>query len=377
MYAIKRELQLNNKQRTLLRQHSGYSRWVYNYALDLLKASRNFEGTFNKKLNEIKKVFTNHTKKLPEYQWMNKLSSRVYQHAFMNAGKAYKNFFEGRSEFPKYKSRKHGDSFTVDNCSGVMLLEKGKRIKIPTLGTFRLKEKLDVRYATQTFTISRQADKWFVSFAVNAERIPPLFHEVTEPIGIDLGVKCFATLSDGSTYENPKPYRNARTKLSRLNWLNRRKQLGNRRQGVRASNNAKKFYTRVAKLHARVSNIRKDFLHKTTTEITKKYSHVKIEDLNVAGMMANHKLAAAVSDQGFYEFRRQLGYKQVIYSCRVEVLNRWYPSSKMCNKCQHIQDMKLSDRVFICKECGHTEDRDLNASKNIAEAPEEMLEPLA
>ncbi|MBR8829520.1 MAG: transposase, partial [Gomphosphaeria aponina SAG 52.96 = DSM 107014] len=131
-------------------------------------------------------------------------------------------------------------------------------MKIPTLGTFRLKEALKHSYASQTFTISRIAAKWYVSFVIEAEKIPPLSHEITKPIGIDLGVKTFATLSDGSTIESPMPYRKAKTKLANFQYYNRHKQLGNRKEAIKTSNNAKKYLKKLAKKHAKVANVRAD-----------------------------------------------------------------------------------------------------------------------
>ena len=374
MYAIKRELKLNNKQRTLMAKHAGFSRVVYNYGLSLYSQidHKEYKGGCSKKIAAIKKVLTNYTKKQPEKAWMNELSSRVYQSAFQALLAAFSRFFKGLGEYPKFKRKKDSNSFTVYDSHGVVLLESGKKITIPTLGTFRVKEKLDARYVTQTFTISRKGDRWFVAFNVDAEKLPPLYHEQTQ-IGIDLGVKCFATLSDGTTYEAPKPLKKAKTKLAKLQWCNRNKQLGNVRKGIRKSKNAAKYYIRLGNQHAQIANQRRDFLQKTTTEISRQYSVIRIEDLNVKGMIANHKLSAAISDLGFYEFRRQLVYKQQNYATRVELVDRWYPSSKTCSCCNHVQPMPLTERVFNCQNCGASIDRDLNAAINLVQAPEDKI----
>lgn len=214
MYAIKVKLKLNNEERTLMRKHSGYARFVYNYGLALTQVlySAGVKGSISKQINEIKKIFTNYTKKQPENKWMNELSSKVYQRAFMDLGQAYQRWSKGLSCKPSFKSKKDGDSFTVYDSNGKVLAKSCKRIKIPNLGTFRIKEVLLCCYVTQTFTISRQADKWYVSFAVDADRIPPTYHP-EEAAGIDLGVKRFCTLSDGSQIEAPLPYKQAKTKL--------------------------------------------------------------------------------------------------------------------------------------------------------------------
>lgn len=377
MFAIKRELKLNNKQKTLIAQHAGFARLVYNYGLTLLEGVRDEPGSITDKVSTIRKVLTNYTKKQPENFWMNKLSSKVYQHALRALKNAYIRFFKGQSEHPTYKRKRDGDSFSVDGSGKPSLVECSRTIKIPTLGTFRLKEAIPTSWVTKTFTVSRTADKWYVSFAVEASRLPPRSHEVTKRIGIDLGVKSFATISDGSIIEAPKPYKKAKTKQALQQWRNRNKQLGNRRQGIKASSNARAFYASIAKTHARISNIRLDFLHKTTTDICHKYSHIRIEDLNVQGMIANHKLASAISDLGFYEFRRQLEYKSQMYGCHLELVDRWYPSSKMCTCCNHTQPMPLSERIFRCEKCEHTIDRDLGASINLANAPQEKVVRLA
>ncbi|MGI2909672.1 RNA-guided endonuclease InsQ/TnpB family protein, partial [Tolypothrix sp. VBCCA 56010] len=231
------------------------------------------------------------------------------------------------------------------------MVKSGKSIKIPTLGTFRLQEPLKENYISQTFTISREeSSAWYVSFAVDAERIPPIMHEVVQPVGIDLGVKTFATVSDGTEIEAPKPYKIAKTKLGDLQYRNRNKKRGNRKTGEKASNNAKKYYKKLASFHKQIADKRQDFLNKTTTSICKKYAHIKIENLNVSGMIANRKLSSAISDLGFYEFRRQLEYKTPIFGSKLDIVDQWYPSSKQCRKCGHKHsELKLKDRVFNCQ----------------------------
>jgi putative transposase len=378
---------------------------VYNYGLSLYSQldHKEYKGGSSKKIAAIKKVLTNYTKKQAEFAWMKELSSTVYQSALVPKRDAalqalqtaFSRFFKGLGKYPKFKRKKDSNSFTVYDCNGVVLLESGKKIKIPTLGRFRLKKPLDARYVTQTFTISTKGSRWFVSFSVDAQRLPPLYkaggagttsgtqacrHEKTQ-VGIDLGVKCFATLSDGTTYVcvacaqriAPKPMKKAKTKLAKLQWRNRNKHLGNVRKGIRKSKNAAKYYIRLGNRHAQIANQRRDFLQKTTTEISRKYSVIRIEDLNIQGMIANHKLSAAISDLGFYEFRRQLVYKQDNYATRVELVDRWYPSSKTCSCCNHVQPMPLSERVFKCQACGVSIDRDLNAAINCLQAPEEKI----
>jgi putative transposase len=177
----------------------------------------------------------------------------------------------------------------------------------------------------------------------------------------------FATLSDGTVYQLPNSLKKAKINLGKLQYRNRSKQLGNRKLGIKASKNAQKFYRNQAKKYADIAQGRRDFLQKTTTEISQKYAHIRIEDLNVSGMVGNHKLASSVVDSGFYEFRRFLTYKSSFYgSTVVEVVDRWYPSSKTCSSCGHVQPMPLQARVFVCEACGNNCNRDLNAAINLA-----------
>jgi putative transposase len=370
MFAVKRRLKLNNKEKTLMAQHAGFSRVVYNYGLSLFWSSLDCKAGDTKRLLAIKKCLTNITKKKAEFSWMNELSSRVYQNAFAQLQNALSRWRKGLAKKPVFKQKKHGQSFTVDSSNGKVVVSHGNKIKIPTLGNFRLAESLKESYISQTFTLCCKAGEWYISFAVDAERIPPIVHEAYGKTGIDLGVSCFCTLSDGTEIIAPKPYKKAKTKLAKKQYRARNKQLGNRKQGIKASNRAKKFYSYLQRLNLKVSNKRQDFLQQTTTMLLRKYHTLRIEDLNISGMIANHKLASAISDLGFYEFRRLLTYKCAWYGGFIEIVDRWYPSSKICRKCNSKHaGLKLKDRTFVCPVCGHTEGRDLQAAQNLAAAP--------
>ena len=392
MYALKLELKLNNKERSVLKGCAGFRRLVYNYGLDMVVGSwqdTGLELSDSKRIDAAKKLLTSEVMKQEEYLWMKKYPSTVYQSALQDLKDAFSRWRKGLAKMPVHTSKRKGDSFTVYRTSGIypekgkpalpftsrQVLHPGKRITLPGLGSFRLKEAIPFICSSQTFTVSRQADRWYVSFAIDAERVPPSIHP-HESVGIDLGVKCFATLSDATIYEAPKPLKKARNKLAKIQWRNRNKQIGNRKKKVKASKNAKKYFEKQAKLHFKVTNQRKDYLQKTTTEISRKYYRIRIEDLNVSGMIANHKLAATISDLGFYEFRRMLEYKQSHYGTKVELVDRWYPSSKQCVCCKTVnKELKLKDRVFKCvnPECGFELDRDLHASLNLLDAPEEVV----
>lgn len=356
MFAIKRSLKLNNAEKTLMSKHAGFRRVVYNFGLSLrtqMYGESKISDT--KVIGSIKKVLTNHVKKRPEFAWMGELSSKVYQSALADLQDAFSRYRKGLAGHPTFASRKDGQSFTVYDSNGKVLIKAGNHIKIPTLGTFRLHESLDCGYVTQTFTISKEGDRWFVSFCVNAERLPVDQPQVS--VGIDVGIKSFATLSNGEMFDAPKPYKQAKTKLARL----QRKAS----KQVKGSNNQRKTYDKIRRLHARIGNIRKDFLHKLTTYIAKTFAEIHIEDLNVKGMMANHKLAGAIADLGFYEFKRQLTYKAQMYGANLVLVDQWFPSTKTCSNCGFKQPMPLEVRLFDCPACRMVKDRDLNAAINI------------
>ncbi len=374
MYAIKVELKLNNREKTKINQHLGFSRFCYNYALSLYNQldHQEYQGGSSKKIDLIKKIFTNITKKNPDFAWTKNLSSRVYQNSFRNLKTAFSRFFQGLGKYPKYKKKKHPGSFTVDSSNGVILQEGGKLIKLPTLGTFRIRE-LIPKCVSQTYTVSKRGSKYYVAFAINAELIPPIVHEVFEPVGIDVNLTDgkYCVISDGTEITYPKPLKGAIIKLRKLQYHNRNKQLGNNRQGIPASNNARKYYRKLAKLQKQIADKRNDFLQKLTTNLARKYRHLKLETLNIKGMMANKKLAFHVADASFYKFKSLLEAKAISHGCIVESVDMWYPSSKLCNQCQRKKtDLKLKDRIYRCDSpfcqpiC-----RDLNSSINLKNAP--------
>ncbi|MEM1171673.1 MAG: RNA-guided endonuclease TnpB family protein [Cyanobacteria bacterium P01_H01_bin.35] len=358
MKSIRTKLKLNNKQKTLMAQHAGYSRWCYNWGLSLWNAA--YSAGYKPNIRKLRKVFTNHTK--PLYPWMKSLSSRVYQYAFINLGEAFKRFFQGLGKHPRFKKKGKSDSFpsecfanTIDNCGKPIELN-GWNHKLPFIGMVKTYEPIEA--TTNKITISRQAGDWYISCSY--EFHPRTTPKKTDVIGVDLGVKTLATLSDGKVFASVKAYRSLEEKLSRLQYLNRNKIIG--------SANWKKAQLKIAKLHTKVANIRKDVLHKLTTYLAKKHGTIVIEDLNVSGMLANHKLAKSIASQGFYEFRRQLEYKCQWYGSELVVIDRFFPSSKTCSNCGHVQDMPLNVRTYDCPECGLSIDRDLNASINLRDA---------
>jgi putative transposase len=361
MFALKRALKLNKNEATLMVKHTGFRRVVFNMGL-ILRTQMYGEGKFSdsKVINEIKKLLTNHVKKQLGFAQMNQLSSRVYQNALIDLKDAFSRYRFGQSGHPTFASRRSGQSFTVDSSKGKVVLDAGYTIKIPTLGTFRLHEPWDCGWVSQTFTISKEGSRWLVSFCVDAERLP--VQQPKKILGVDRGIKSFATLSEAEgsnhqVFDGSKPLKQAKTKLATLQRQASRQ--------ARGSNNQRKTYAGISRLHAGISCVRKDFLKKLTTYLAKSFKLIKIEDLNVKGRMANHKLARAISDLGFYEFKRQLTYNCLMYMATKVLVDRWFPSSLACSNCGQKPDRPLSIRTYNCQSGGVSIDRDLNASINI------------
>lgn len=258
--------------------------------------------------------------------------------------------------FPRFR-RKHGprDSFRLTGSIHV----HARSLSLPRVGCVRTKESAEkFRGRILSATVSREADRWYVSLAVEVERDDP--HPVEGPVvGIDLGLKSFAMLSDGTQIEAPKPLAKALHRLRHRQRRHSRKQRGSR--------NRRKSAVGLARLHRRIRCRRADFLHKATTDLAKTKSVIVVEDLHVRGMIRNHSLARSIADAGWSEFRRMLEYKTQWYGSRLVVAPRFYPSTKTCSGCGAVKGaMPLSERVFRCEACGLEIDRDLNAARNLA-----------
>jgi putative transposase len=360
--AIKTKLKLNDRQATLMAQHAGFGRWVWNWALRLWDEA--YQAGLKPNAAKLKKLFTNHVK--PEYEWMSKLSSRVYQYVFQHLGEAFNRFFKGLSKYPNFKKKGLHDSFTLDATPRPIQLG-GIKHKLPVIGWVRTQEAIP-ECQTKKVTISREADGWYLSF--HREFEPEVTDKNREVVGVDLGINSLATLSSGIVFPNLKPYRQALKRLARFQRSVSRK--------VKSSQNRKKSINRLARQYQRVANIRKDTLHKITSYIAKNHSVVVIEDLNVAGMLKNHHLAQSLADVGFGEFRQKLEYKCQWYGAKLVIVNRFFPSSQLCSCCnqtledsltlRYQQKMPLHVRKFDCPKCGLSIDRDLNASINLENA---------
>ncbi|NET60912.1 MAG: IS200/IS605 family element transposase accessory protein TnpB [Symploca sp. SIO2E6] len=357
---FKTELKISSLwQEIALAKHAGVARHAWNWGLALTKniLYHNQEHP-EEKLKfptaiDLHKLLVAMVK--PECPWYYEVSKCAPQYAIRHLSIAWKQAFKKVKKPPRFKKKGHADSFTLDGSITV----DNRQIKVPRIGWLKTYECLPQGVKPKSVTISRTADRWLISFAIETDVRQTT--KSVDVVGVDLGINHMATLSTNEVFDSPKPYKKLEKKLARLQCLNRNK--------VRGSANFKKAQVKIARLHRRIANIRKDALHKLTTYLAKNHGTVVIEDLNVSGMMKNGRLAKAIADMGFYEFRRQLEYKCQLYGSELVVVDRWMPSSKTCSNCGTLKEsLSLSERVFKCNHCGFTCDRDLNASINLAKA---------
>lgn len=352
------ELKPNNRQATYFSRAAGTARFAYNWALARWKEQyemwkgdntlpRPSQMALRRELNAVKRE---------QFPWMLEVTKCAPQLAIIQLGDAFRNFFAGRARYPQFRKKGVHDRFSLSNDQFAV---KDKRIRIPNLGWVRMRESLRFSGKILSATISRVADKWFVSIALDSPENPP-FHpaENQGSVGVDLGVSALATLSTGEKMAGPKPHKALLSRLRRLSRALSRKMKGSR--------NRAKAKMKLARLHARISNIRKDCLHKLTTWLTQSFSLIGIEELNVKGMEQNRHLARSVADMGFFEFRRQLEYKAAWRGSRVVFADRWFASSKTCSGCGAVADsLPLAIREWQCPSCGAFHDRDVNAAINL------------
>nr|DAS88277.1 MAG TPA: endonuclease [Bacteriophage sp.] len=313
----------------------------------------------------------------PDKMWIKEVSTKSTKKAMEDAYTAFTRFFKHKSRFPRFKKKNKSDVkmyFVKDHKTDC--LSERHRIKVPTLGWVRLKEKGYIPTSKDGFivrsgTISCKAGRYYISVLVEIQKQDT---EVRDDfgIGIDLGLKNLAICSDGSTYHNINKTNNVRKVEKRLKREQRklsRKVVSIKRGGTTQKNFVKQRL-KVQKLYQRLSNIRTDYLNKTIHSIVKiKPAYIVIEDLNVLGMMKNRYLSKAIAQQKFFEFKTKLVHKCKENNIELRIVDRWYPSSKLCHNCGHIKrDLKLSDRTYKCSECGYVEDRDINASLNLRDA---------
>ena len=382
---LKVQLNPNNKQLTKLFQYAGCSRFAYNWTIS--REQENYKQG-NKFLsdNELRKEFTK-MKKLDEYKWLNNISNNVTKQAIKDACNSYKSFFKGQTKYPKFKSKKNSkQSFYQDN---IKIKFTNTHVKIEGFATNRKKNKqklnwiklcekcripTNCKYMNPRFTFDGL--HWWLTVSIETENDTNI--PTNEGIGIDLGLKDLAICSDGHTYKNVnktqkvKKIEKRKRRLQRS--ISRKYNMNKRGESYKKTSNIIKREKELLKVIKRLTNIRQNHLHQTTSEIIKrKPSFICIEDLNVSGMMKNRHLSKAIQQQGFYGFRRQIEYKSEWNNIPVIIADRFFPSSKLCGCCGAIKkDLKLSDRIYKC-DCGNVIDRDYQASLNLKLYGENVL----
>lgn len=381
MRAYRTEINSTDAQKQTIHQTIGVCRFIYNFYLAhnkeiYVKEKRFVSGMeFSKWLNN--EFIPNNA----EYKWIKEVSSKAVKQSIMNGEKAFKRFFKGEGKFPRFKKKKNNDvkAYFPKNNQTDWTIER-HRIKIPTLGFVQIKEKgyIPVNSEVTSGTVSYEAGRYYVSVLVKEDEkqnnLP-----YSDSIGIDLGIKEFAVISNGLEKKNINKTKKVKKLEKKLKREQRRlsKKYENKKKGVATTSvkNINKQVLKVQKLHQRLKNIRHNFINETVSELVKnKPESITIEDLNVSGMMKNKHLSKAIAQQNFYYFKTKLKNKCKQNGIELRIVSRWYPSSKICACCGNIKkDLKLSDRVYICEECGYEMDRDLNAAINLKNAKEYII----
>ena len=384
--SIKVRLLPNNKQLTKLFQYASCTRFAYNWAL--AREQENYkEGNKFLQDGELRKEFTQ-LKKQEDYKWLTKISNNVTKQAIKDACNSYKRFFKGQSKYPKFKSKKRSKPSFYQDGGKIQFTDTHVKVEGFTMSHRKNKQKLNwiklcekgriptnCKYMNPRITYDGL--HWWVSVSVevdNNTNSPP----ISEGIGIDLGLKDLAVCSDGNTYKNinktnkVKKIEKRKRRLQRS--ISRKYNMNKRGESYKKTSNIIKREKELLKVIKRLTNIRRNHLHQTTSEIVKrKPSFICIEDLNVSGMMKNKHLSKAIQQQGFYEFRRQIEYKSAWNNIPVIIADRFFPSSRLCSCCGEVKkDLKLSDRIYKC-DCGNIIDRDFQASLNLKQYGENVL----
>jgi len=348
--AYKFRLYPNKNQRELFSKQFGCVRFVWNHFLDLRKS----DYTEHKKSRSYHKDCKDLTEFKKENEFLKEVNSQSLQHSLRNLDTAYDRFFRKIAKFPNFKKKNHKNSFHIPQNFNII----ENKIHIPKVKDgIKFKKHQRINGIVKNLTISKTStNKYFVSILVEEDYQPLKTNKNT--IGIDLGIKTFATFSDGQKIDNPKWLRKNQNKLK----YNQR-QLSKKTKGSNARN---KYRLRVAIIHEKIKNQRLDFLHKLTFNIVRENQAICAESLKVKNMMKNHNLARAIGEVSWAEFFRQLDYKSNWNNRQFVQIEWFFPSSKMCNNCGYInQNLKLSDREWVCENCKTKLDRDINASKNI------------
>ena len=375
--SFKTEINPTEEQKVKIRKTIGTCRFIYNFYLahnkELYESGKKFMSSSQFRVWLNNEYLPSH----PEYSWIKEAYSKSVTQAVNNGQTAFEKFFDHKSAFPKFKKKGRSDvkMYFVRNNPKDCLCER-HRIKIPSLGWVRIKEKGYIPttkdgYVIKSGHVSIKADRYYVSVLIE---IPDkrTANNSSKGIGIDLGLKDFAIVSNGKTYKNIN--KSAKLKKLEKKLIREQRSLSRKYENIKKGEstqkrNIQKQRLKIQKLHHRIDNIRTDYINKTIAEIVKtKPSYITIEDLNVSGMMKNKHLSKAVASQKFYEFKTKLLAKCKEYGIELRIVDRWYPSSKTCHCCKSIKkDLKLSDRIFRC-DCGYIEDRDFNAALNLRDA---------
>lgn len=387
------KIQLNptDQQREYFHKAAGTSRFVWNWAL--AKWKEQYAAGQKPNAMALKKIFN--AIKYKEFPWLSEMHRDSHARPFTHLAKAWNRFFNEiksnqKAHEPQFKKKhKSRDSFYVANDKFSI---KDKCIRLPKIGSVEMTESLRFEGKVLGATISRTADRWYVAIQVEVPNAQVMKKRVSHGIeGVDLGVKAAATLSTGEPIKAPAPLKSALRRLKiRGRAVSRQCESAKQQMGLKkheglpkgiklpVSNNRKKSSLKLARLHANIVNLRADFTHKLTTRLCRENQAIVIEDLHVAGMLKNEKLARAISDVGFGEIRRQLEYKSICFGTNLIIADRFYPSSKLCSNCDWKNEiLTLKDREWTCQNCGVSHDRDQNAAINLKRLATRTALPVA
>lgn len=366
IFAHKIALDLTQEQEAYCRRAAGTARLTYNWGL--AEWQRQYQAGEHPTATKLKQQWN--ACKYAQYPWLDAIHRDAHAQPFANLQAAFQAFFQnvrdrkaGKTKrkvgYPTFKKKGKHDSFYIANDKVQI---EGKRLRIPKLGWVRMREALRFSGKIMAAVVSRTADRWYVSVSVQIEPLPAPCETQAGRCGVDLGLRHLATLSASRAHiDGPKPLQAALKKLRRAN-----RELARR---VTFSANWQKTKHKLGRRHARIAALRADSLHKLTTHLTQTYEAIVIEDVHVAGMVQNRKLARAISDMGFGMFRHMLTYKAARTGTTVIVADRWFPSTRLCVCGVVNKTITLADRVFGCAACGYMEDRDIHAALNLEAYP--------